>query len=351
MKRQNPTEVYDLEKSDQIEKNPANTTTNRDLLYEQLRKDKRLDFITFHPSYSYEEFVEGITVDTDNKTQSKDQLLYIRKCGIFKKMCTEALANAIGEQIDASKKPWEDQWDTFYQKYKKRTVGERRQDIRTKIWEKAKKYVLVIDEINRGDISKILGELVTLLESDKRLGEENQIVVQLPYSNDEFGVPPNLYLIGTMNTADRSISMVDVALRRRFGFVELPPRFDLLKSEYIDKNKDKLQKNGVYQPLMDSIAAVEKINKNIVEKLTRDKQIGHSFFFKVHNEKDLIMAWQYEILPLIEEYYYCNYNDIIKTLDIPADNEYLNQSKGIVGFKNIQDLNDFLSLVLKNKGS
>jgi hypothetical protein len=124
-----------------------------------------------------------------------------------------------------------------------------------------------------------------------------------------------------------------------------------LRTDHIERNKSLLESQNVYQPLIDSILAVEKINKNIIEKLGRDKQIGHSFFFKVFTDKELIMSWQYEILPLLEEYYYCDYNDILATLDISAENPYLNRDKGILGFKNINELNDFLALILKKTGA
>lgn len=323
-----------------------------DARYDQLRSEGRLEFITFHPSYSYEEFIEGITVNTDQGIEGKKgEISYIRKWGIFKKICTVALAKAIGEDLDKSLEPWEDQWRSLFEKYKRKANGKSREDIRKTIWQNAKDFVLIIDEINRGDVSKIFGELVTLLENDKRLAQENEIVVRLPYSNDEFSVPPNLHVIATMNTADRSIALVDIALRRRFGFVEVPPDFGILQSNHIEENKAILQQNNVYQYLTKSIEAVRKINDNIIRELGRDKQIGHSFFFKVFDQGALMRVWQYEILPLLEEYYYCDYDKILQALDVKADNSYINRKEGIKGFTKIEELDNFLDLVLNIAGS
>lgn len=321
--------------------------------YMQLHNEGRIEFITFHPSYGYEEFVEGITVNTEAKSEEakSEEICYIRKWGIFKKICTKALAHAINEKLDTSKEPWKDQWAYIYEKYLNKIKDKPREKIRNEIWNAADKFVLIIDEINRGDISKIFGELVTLIENDKRLAQENEIVVQLPYSNDEFGVPPNLHIIGTMNTADRSIALVDIALRRRFGFVEMKPDFDVLMAEHIEKHKEELQKKDVYQYLIKSVEAVKKVNGNIIKDLGRDKQIGHSFFFKVNGQENLMMVWQYEILPLLEEYYYCNYDKIIATLGMKSDNPYVNMNDGIKGFKKIEELNDFLNLVLNVTGT
>jgi len=319
-----------------------------EILYNKLYNEGCLEFITFHPSFGYEEFVEGITVNTEAKPK---KILYIRKWGIFKKICTKALAKAINEELDTGKEPWEDQWAFIYEKYRNKIRDKPREKIINEIWEVADKFVLIIDEINRGDISKIFGELVTLIENDKRLAQENEIVVRLPYSNDEFSVPPNLHIIGTMNTADRSIALVDIALRRRFGFVEMKPDFDTLMAEHIEKDKEELQKNNVYEHLINSIEAVKKINANIIRDLGRDKQIGHSFFFKVFDQRALMMVWQFEILPLLEEYYCCDYDKILHTLELKEENPYVNKKEGIKGFGKIEELNDFLDQVLNVAGS
>lgn len=182
--------------------------------------------------------------------------------------------------------------------------------------ESSQNYYLIIDEINRGNISKIFGELITLLESSKRLGEDNELTTILPYSKDEFGIPPNLYIIGTMNTSDKSIAHLDIALRRRFGFVEMLPKYDL--------------KDGNGENLLDDSCAklLEELNQRIEILLDKDHLIGHSFFcgfddkvseLKKANQdlsdeqlelKVISTIMQNEIVPLLEEYFYGDYEKI-----------------------------------------
>ena len=319
--------------------------------YGELAGTGQVCFITFHPSYSYEEFVEGVTANTDEQSEnSESSIQYVRKWGIFKKLCALALATAMKEKLDPQRPPWFDQWRNIFEKFRK---AEEKGNfaLNGKEWSNAEKIVLIIDEINRGDISKIFGELVTLLENDKRLCQENEITVDLPYSNDRFGVPPNLYIIGTMNTADRSIALVDVALRRRFGFVEVPPNFEELRQNYLFKYEDKLRNAGVYEALQKSVEALEKINREIVKELGRDKQIGHSFFFKVSTKEDLVRVWQHEILPLVEEYFYCDYGKILRVIGIDENNGFLNEQIGIKGFRNIEELNAFLNEITVPAGA
>jgi len=302
--------------------------------FEKYRRQGRVEFITFHPSYSYEEFIEGITVETGGENMPQEKLQYNLKPGIFKNLCKRALAEAIGlSQDDADKKTWRE----VYQEYlRKETVD----------FENAPKYVLIIDEINRGDMAKIFGELITLLESDKRIGGENELIVKLPNSNDSFGVPPNLYIIATMNTADRSIALLDVALRRRFGFIEMNPDFDILKIEHIKKNKDELE-SRVYDLLIKSINAIKKINQKICSdpSIGRDRQVGHSFLFKVYTISDLLLVWKYEILPLLEEYCYSDYKKINRILfNKDSDTKWISESEGI---GDIDNLNEMLEEILK----
>ncbi len=163
-------------------------------------------------------------------------------------------------------------------------------------------FVLIIDEINRGNVSQIFGELITLIEEDKRLGNTEAIQVQLPYSKDSFGVPPNVYIIGTMNTADRSVEALDTALRRRFSFIEIPPDYDLIKST--SKAKDGFI-NGI-----DLSNLLEVINKRVEKLLDKDHMIGHSYLLTISTLNDLKATFQNKIIPLLQEYFYGDYGKI-----------------------------------------
>ena len=195
-------------------------------LYEKYKKikDKKIDinytkqnfkFTTFHQSYGYEEFVEGITpILHDGENEGKEIGYKISK-GIFYQCCEEALRLA--------------GYDGKLNDFCSLTKSERKEKLNN-----APQYAIFIDEINRGNISKIFGELITLIEPSKRLGADDEIIVELPYSKEKFGVPSNLYIIGTMNTADRSIALMDTALRRRFEFVDMMPEYDNLNKINIE---------------------------------------------------------------------------------------------------------------------
>ena len=145
-----------------------------------------------------------------------------------------------------------------------------------------KNYYLVIDEINRGNISKIFGELITLIEEDKR----DKLEVTLPYSKQPFKIPSNLYIIGTMNSTDKSIALIDIALRRRFTFLKMKPNAGLISNE---KARD----------------LFERLNEHIKNShLGEDYQVGHSYFMGIDSDDDLEFVWEYKIVPLLEEYFY-----------------------------------------------
>ncbi|MCK4798411.1 MAG: AAA family ATPase [Spirochaetes bacterium] len=266
----------------------VNTNNNK---FKEYSDSGHIEFVTFHPSYSYEEFVEGIKAKTDDD----GKISYNVEDGIFKNICKKA-----SEQGRAGQP-----------------------------------HILIIDEINRGNISKIFGELITLLEPDKRIGAENEICVKLPYSKKPFGVPQNVHIIGTMNTADRSIALMDIALRRRFSFVEYLPDFK-------EARKGVKHTEGDIVDL--SIQALEKINETIrtdyAIKLGKDKQIGHSFIFKMDSvdggntskEDKARMIWRYEILPLLEEYFFGRYDDMKNILGDKGDELIDTQLKRINDF-------------------
>jgi 5-methylcytosine-specific restriction protein B len=160
--------------------------------------------------------------------------------------------------------------------------------------EERKNYVLIIDEINRGNVAGIFGELITLIEENKRKGKPEALEVTLPYSQEPFSIPDNLYIIGTMNTADRSVEALDAALRRRFSFVPMMPN---------TKGLELLQNSTV-----DLHALLTKMNERLVQLLDEDHQIGHSHFWELHKEADPLPALRRvfadKIIPQLEEYFH-----------------------------------------------
>lgn len=236
---------------------------------------ERFKFLTFHQSYSYEEFVEGIRAVVDDEDPNAP-VRYEVQPGIFWEMCEKA-----------------------------------RND-------RDHHYALFIDEINRGNISKIFGELITLIEEDKRDDHENQenqkIIVTLPYSKSPFAVPSNLHIIGTMNTADRSIAHMDTALRRRFEFKEMMP--DPRKLKDIDMSDE-----GIDIPQM-----FYTMNKRIEVLYDREHTIGHAYFMpllKNASLKTLQEIFTFKILPLLQEYFFEDWAKIRIVLgDNQKDTEY-----------------------------
>ena len=230
---------------------------------------QRFEFITFHQSYSYEEFIEGIRPVMDNSVDPDNNITYRIEDGIFKRICGRA-----------SRDP-------------------------------ENNYALFIDEINRGNISKIFGELITLVELDKRLGAENELQLTLPYSKEKFGVPKNLSIIGTMNTADRSIALVDIALRRRFEFVEMMPDTQQV-SDHVE---------GI-----NARALMQTINRRIECLYDRDHVIGHADFMGVPNLDALRTKFLKKIIPLLQEYFYGDWGKICLVLGCPADDDGVQQN-------------------------
>lgn len=269
--------------------------------FDKLKQQGRIVFTTFHQSLSYEDFIEGIKPETNTRI---NQLEYPVKPGIFKSLCDKIQDDKVAYIRSVKYNP---------NKNTKGTIGvrgseETRERMPRKELESAGKfekdfyekykYVLIIDEINRGNVSQIFGELITLLEEDKRLGDKFELKARLPYSNKDFGVPSNLYIIGTMNTADRSVEALDTALRRRFSFVEMMPNSSLLNTVTIQ---------GLSVGLEDLLNV---INQRIVLLKDREHQIGHSYFMKCKDLADLKAVFKDNIAPLLQEYFYGNYYNI-----------------------------------------
>ncbi len=224
--------------------------------FKELLDENQIIMTTFHQSYSYEDFVEGI-----KPTVKNNQVEYDVEPGVFREICQKA-----------SDKPNED-------------------------------FVLIIDEINRGNVAATFGELITLIEKDKRMGQEEEIKVQLPYSKKLFGVPSNVHIIGTMNTSDRSVEALDSALRRRFDFQEIGPSAELL---------NRIEIKGIC--LKDIL---EQINKRIEILLDRNHAVGHSYFLKLKDESQeskknqLFIDILYDnIIPLLQEHFYSDISKI-----------------------------------------
>ena len=167
-----------------------------------------------------------------------------------------------------------------------------------------KNFVLIVDEINRGNVSSVFGELITLIEKDKRSGADEELSVILPYSKETFSVPQNVYIIGTMNTADRSIEALDTALRRRFSFREMPPKHKLIESVGGLKST-----NGKLGDI-DVVKILKIINNRIEKLIDKDHKIGHSYFLNISSKQDLKDTFRDKVIPLLEEYFFGDFGKI-----------------------------------------
>ncbi len=249
-------------------------------------RPKVVEWVTFHQTYSYEDFIEGLRPKVP---EGGSGLEYDVEPGIFLDICRRAASDPDND------------------------------------------YLLVIDEINRANISKVFGELITLIDPDKRQGAEHECAVTLPVSKERFTVPGNLYLIGTMNSTDRSIALIDIALRRRFSFVELVPNYDVLRS--------KLFNHGQIAGL-DIPAFLERLNERIAALLDPEHRIGHSYFLdgrlRSDTADDLDMeaakqaiweAWTLQIASLLEEYFYGKSERLKALLGMSLVEPYPNQAR------------------------
>ncbi|MDE7175332.1 MAG: AAA family ATPase [Helicobacter sp.] len=431
------------------------TRKEQNKLFREFKDKGQIAFITFHQSFSYEEFVEGIKPVVDDSSKN---MTYEVQNGIFKEICQRALTNYQkhkessnesenrqvntqelfqtyafslkqvldeGKELDFYKKmkiysinlkengeiksisigtsaesnsmqsltkeiilrdypkfksgdiksykdikptyesqsQWHGNAIYYFELYKKLQEFEKteykKQDSKSVEKVPLKPYILIIDEINRGNISKILGELITLIEPSKRIWNDEELRVTLPYSQETFGVPSNLYIIGTMNTADRSIALLDTALRRRFEFSEMMPDCEVLKSIWLVKDtEDKRDKENnlqdtnlhidEYQVLESKILfnILKTLNHRIEFLLDREHTIGHAFFFEgakffKNNENvwyelslnDLKTIFAKKIIPLLQEYFYEDYAKIDAVLN----------GNGMIKSKSMQDLDISLS--------
>lgn len=261
--------------------------------YHELEQEGRIGFTTFHQSYGYEDFMEGIRPVLDKENREKTDASSSGTVSGSQNQPEEQKPEKSGN-LEYTIEPGV--FKAFCEKAEK---------------ESEKPYVFIIDEINRGNISRIFGELITLIEESKRKGEEDERSVILPYSKKEFSVPSNVYIIGTMNTADRSIALLDTALRRRFSFVEMMPDTEVLKDIKIG--------------IIDVQKLLEIINQRIEVLYDREHTIGHAYFCGLKGKNatldGLKNVFKKSVLPLLQEYFFDDYEKIAMVL---GDNQKSN---------------------------
>ena len=323
--------------------------------YKELHNEGQIEFVTFHMSMDYEDFVEGIKPESD-----ENGISYNIEPGIFKRICERAASktasnfdaaynafikdisdNSVDDPyfLSTSKKKifgvcpnsrgnltlltgqelkrngvltkallreyaygnFEDYWNCYFKGVVDHLKSKYSLDVRST--GERKKYVLIIDEINRGNVSKIFGELITLIEADKRAKDnpsdtDHPLSVVLPYSKKEFSVPDNLYIIGTMNTTDRSIGSLDYALRRRFAFVTIESQKEIVEEYY-----EKIGQSELGAIACQRYSMVEDFIKSCsIDMDIKDLMVGHSYFM-APNQITLDMKWNNEVIPLLNEYY------------------------------------------------
>lgn len=390
--------------------------------FEELRQAGRIEFVTFHQSFSYEEFVEGLRPVLDEKVENGAR--YEIRDGIFKQIARRAAHPFKPRETD-----FERLWHGLVQDIEDKTLSELAglsphthfrlsvdenhrtiwgENAKTErknrffkcspqtarlIWEKtrdfpvvnsgdvrriadlqqpagfvavvvnqlklreraplapngqnAPPFVLIIDEINRGNISKIFGELITLLEPDKRLGAAHSLRVRLPYSQENFGVPSNLFVLATMNTADKSLALLDIALRRRFVFEEVRPDFDLpiLAEQLTDEMR----------------AVLKQLNARLMAILDREHRIGHAFFMQVNRDcANFNAVFGRSIVPLLQEFFYSDWQGLREVLGENGKGNIVGKVPEIAGisprtnFAWWSDLDwptpDFLAVLARNYG-
>lgn len=303
-----------FEKQPLILYGPPGTGKTFKMQHEYIDKFAKEDcFVTtFHQSFSYEEFVEGLkpvlSTDSANVSTSSDVKYEIQK-GIFYKACERA---AVLAGYEAS----------IEESALKKCIDDSNRSTKMADAIKNNKIVLLcIDEINRANVSSVFGDLISLIEPSKRIGAKNEMIVQLPYSKESFAVPANLMIVGTMNTADRSIQLLDSALRRRFRFEELLPDYDKIENTTAK-------------------SILQKINARIRGLLDKDHQIGHSYFIEAETDIDIFNALKDCVIPLLEEYFYNDAQKIRQILNETSESEnnfYVKDSDAMSELDNMQN--------------